>query len=280
MHAAAALAAACGLVAVGWGSWNVDSTEIVTVAAGSFAYRQSGEFLRDGEPTDAPLITVIFDRPVGIMRRQVSAREYTACVAAGWCRAAQPARASDDRPMVGVSFLDAGDYAAWLSRETGYRYRLPSDAEWAYVAGQKFRDDALALPDGSLNPAIRWLAAYESASAARSAIQSEPRPFGSFGVNENGIQDLAGNVWEWTQTCFTRHATVPYGSATGVESCGVRIAEGNHRAYLSDFVRDPKGGGCSGGAPPANVGLRLVREDSGFAGGLVRTARRIFSFLV
>ena len=38
------------------------------------------------------------------------------------------------RPVIEVSWEDATAYAAWLSEETGARYRLPSEAEWEYAA--------------------------------------------------------------------------------------------------------------------------------------------------
>ncbi len=40
----------------------------------------------------------------------------------------------DSHPAVCVSAEDAEAYAAWLGRETGARYRLPSEAEWEYAA--------------------------------------------------------------------------------------------------------------------------------------------------
>ena len=43
--------------------------------------------------------------------------------------------------------------------------------------------------------------------------------------------------------------------------CGIRVVEGRHRTYMSDFVRDARGGGCSVGTPPSNLGFRLVRDD-------------------
>ena len=44
-----------------------------------------------------------------------------------------------DRPAVQVSWRDADAYAAWLSRQTGETYRLPTDEEWAYAAGSRYQ---------------------------------------------------------------------------------------------------------------------------------------------
>jgi hypothetical protein len=45
-------------------------------------------------------------------------------------------------------------------------------------------------------------------------------------------------------------------------NCGVRAVEGEHRTYVTDFVRDARGGGCAVSKPPSNLGFRLVRATS------------------
>jgi formylglycine-generating enzyme required for sulfatase activity len=257
-----------------------DTTALVPLKAGSFDYRQSGEYLQDGSPVNAPLVAVSFDRPVQIMHRQVSRGEYDRCVAAAACKAVAglPGPTPDTIPVVGVNFEDATAYAAWLSRQTGYHYRLPTDAEWAYAAGHLFRDNLVVAAAGdAANPAARWIATYENESKLAVAIDPEPRPFGSFGVNESGLADVAGNVWEWTDTCFARHAARKDHVTTVVESCGVRVVEGNHRTYVTDFIRDPKGGACAVGTPPSNLGIRLIREDGGFLDRIAVNVRRLFT---
>ena len=44
-------------------------------------------------------------------------------------------------------------------------------------------------------------------------------------------------------------------------NCGVRVVQDAHRAYMTDYVRDPRTGGCAAGVPPANLGFRIVAED-------------------
>jgi Uncharacterized conserved protein len=100
-------------------------------------------------------------------------------------------------------------------------------------------------------------------------LDSAPQLFGSFGANENGLLDMAGNVWEWTSTCFVRSVLNDAGETiSNSPNCGVRVAEGQHRAYVTDFIRDARAGGCAVGVPPSNLGFRLVREQQSWIGSL------------
>lgn len=248
-----------------------DGTEqtIVEVRAGNVAYRVAGDFTRAGKQTAAPLRQIRFDKPLAIMKHQVSSAEYQACVDDGICRALDRRVAVvTDRPAVQVSWHDANTYASWLSQKTGERYRLPSDEEWAFAAGSKFADDA--LPVDNDDPSKRWIARYERESGRNR--DGDPRAFGSFGVNENGLADLGGNVWEWTSTCFIRHRLDDAGETiSSTANCGVRVVEGQHRSYVTDFIRDARAGGCAVGVPPDNLGFRLVREPRSWISGLAKT---------
>jgi formylglycine-generating enzyme required for sulfatase activity len=237
---------------------------MIELPPGTMSYRMAGDFTRAGKPAEAPLTTLRFERPLAIMRHQVSAADYQACVDAGACRALERGvAAAIDRPAVQVSWHDAVAYAAFLSRKTGAHYRLPTDAEWAFAAGGKFRDDGLAVDDN--DPSKRWIARYERESGRDD--DSATRAFGAFGVNEHGLADLAGNVWEWTATCFERIVLDEAGKTIRQSpNCGVRVAEGAHRAYVTDFIRDARAGGCASGVPPSNLGFRLVRDQASWIG--------------
>src|SRR5215813_9593236 len=59
---------------------------IVEVRAGNVAYRVAGDFMRSGKQAAAPLRQITFDKPLAIMKHQVSSADYQACVDDGACR--------------------------------------------------------------------------------------------------------------------------------------------------------------------------------------------------
>lgn len=254
-----------------------DEPALIELTPGSVRYRMAGDYTSDGRPAEAPLVSVRIAQPIAIMKQQVTAADYRRCVADGGCRAIPSAeRNSGDRPAVMVSWRDADAYAAWLSRRTGESYRLPTDEEWAYAAGSRYQDDG--LPVDASDPSRRWLARYEREANFKNAdVDSEPKPAGAFGVNEHGLLDVAGNVWEWTNTCFVRAALDAAGKPTkkSTVNCGVRVVEGQHRAYVTDFIRDARAGGCAAGVPPSNLGFRLVREPKSWMPRVAAWASRV-----
>lgn len=262
-----------GAVAVeaGWVSFKtaappLDEPESVVVTPRTFAYRDSAEYFRNGLALDAPLRSIDIQTPLNIMKFQTTRGEYRRCVDEGACIPADEPEggAAAEMPLTGVSYDDAVRYAAWLSNRTGQTWRLPTDFELAYAADDRFPDDALGVADDEKNPAVRWLADYEREARRAASVNPRPQPRGSFGVSKTGLVDFGGNIWEWTSTCNTR-VDLDQGAIKEKPSsvdCGIFIASGKHRAPMSNFVRNPKGGGCSVGAPPDNLGFRLVRDPT------------------
>lgn len=236
--------------------------ETVVIASRPFGYRAAGDFLRGNASIDGPLIQVGEPAPLEIMKYQVSAADYAMCVADGACSKAEPRRhGRGNIPATGISFDDATGFASWLSARTGATWRLPTIEEWSFAAGSKAADHALGIDTDAADPAERWLLFYEREAALGANALATPEPLGAFGVNEFGVADLSGVVWEWTATCASRTTIDAGGSIlTHIDSCGVRYLEGRHRTPMNVFVRDAIGGGCSVAAPPDNLGFRLVLE--------------------
>jgi formylglycine-generating enzyme required for sulfatase activity len=179
--------------------------------------------------------------------QEVTRRDWQACVRASACDAIPGEDLLDGRdvPMTGVNHLDAEAYIAWRNAAERKNFRLPTAEEWNTVAAALPRKPYKKLFD---DPRLAWAADYGSMKKVSAVLQ----PSGSFGTLANGIADLGGNVWEWTSSCAPN---------ADPARCPAYIAEGQHEAVMSLFVRDPIAGGCAAGVPPANVGFRLVSDD-------------------
>ncbi|MDR9808452.1 SUMF1/EgtB/PvdO family nonheme iron enzyme [Rhizobium hidalgonense] len=262
-----AVAMEAGFVPFGQRAAALPSPRTVTISPRTFAYREATEYFKNGLAIDAPKRDIKVETPLEIMKFQTSRAEYRRCVDEGFCASAdyEDLPSQGDLPVTGVSYDDAIRYAAWLSTRTGEDWRLPTDFDLAYAAGDRFPDDALGLAADDKNPATRWLADYEREARRAASTDPRPQPKGSFGMSETGLMDFAGNIWEWTSTCNKRidldKAVVEEQDPKG---CGIMVASGRHRSPMSTFVRNPKGGGCSVGSPPDNLGFRLVRRPTFF----------------
>lgn len=241
----------------------------VTVPSHPLTYRAEGSWLADGSVVEPPLVTLDAPPPLVVMHNEVTVAEYGACVAEGACRPAElGSRASrPDFPVTGVSFDDATDFAKWLGARTGLPWRLPSIAEWHFLAA-----DAPPAPiteaENAANPALRWLAAYEREAALAATGPARLAPVGTGGTNRYGVGGLDNSVWEWTSTCLVRVTMDTAGALPArLEACGAHYLEGRHRAEMSNFITNGATGGCSTGRPPDHLGFRLVRNASEFDAG-------------
>lgn len=110
--------------------------------------------------------------------------------------------ANDNHPVVYVSWREAEEFCKWLGRKEGKNYRLPTEAEWEYAARGE---------DGRLYPWGNQLTAGNLANFADARSNfvwrdlkiddgfAESAPVGMYprGSSPFGIEDMAGNVFEW-----------------------------------------------------------------------------------
>lgn len=222
---------------------------------------------------EAPAAAPGRPRTLHIARFEVTIGDWDRCVAAGGCPY-QPRKRRDqaaDHPVTGVSWLDVQRYIRWLSDATGREFRLPKASEWDFLAKDVVERDAKKLWD---DPRLAWAADYASYGLR------EPKathPVGHYGPNRQGIHDLDGNVWEWTDTCWRGSASG--GTDEAIENCGgARVLAGTHKTYQSEFVREVPAGGCSIGFPPSNLGFRVVADENPVVtpGSMLRALRWMF----
>lgn len=163
------------------------------------------------------------------------------------------------RPVINVSWHEAMSFARWLSEQTGHHYRLPTEAEWEYMARGGSSEDYWWGMD---EPGPRANCRRGCESEYAGVFSSRTAPVGSFPANAFGVHDSAGNVAEWVLDCYEdSYENAPAdGSATVNELCELRSVRGgsasdDHRALYS-FARK----GIKPEQSSAMVGIRLVRE--------------------
>lgn len=236
--------------------------QTVRMEATSQSYRPAGEFRQGTRIVDAPA-EVIAAAAIEIMVYHVSQADYARCVTEGACLEA-PSTNRADRAQTHVNHADATAYARWFSTRTGVEWRLPTDAEWVRLAGDRAFDDAFEAEANGPDPSRRWIASYRREVERRGEADLQPHPLGHFGLNDQGVADIAGNIWEWTDSCFQNGTVSTDGTMieTRAGYCGVRAVQGRHRGFVIDFIRDARSGGCAAGVPPDYLGFRLVRTLS------------------
>jgi formylglycine-generating enzyme required for sulfatase activity len=156
------------------------------------------------------------------------------------------------QPVVSVSWFDAVAYCEWLSRTTGKRYRLPTEAEWEYAARGGL--EGKLYPWGDEPPQSRRRYAEKWLTGPERVAQDEPNGF--------GVYDVCANVHEWCSDWYEAgyYAVSPEHNPRGPESGTRRASRGGSWRHHIKMSR------CSARSsiPPefhyADYGFRVARD--------------------
>jgi formylglycine-generating enzyme len=172
-------------------------------------------------------------------------------------------------PVTCVSWNDAVAYAQWHSAKTGHQYRLPSASEWEYAARA---GSETVYPWASNGANACAYANVADASAARQYPgwvafvcddgYANTSPVGSFKANLLGLNDMLGNVFQWTLDCWHadyRGAPVD-GSARTDGDCSERELRGGSWFTSPAYVRANYRNHFASDYRTSSVGIRLTRE--------------------
>jgi formylglycine-generating enzyme required for sulfatase activity len=168
-------------------TFSVQPTGMVPVPGGTLTLGASDQ--SDNPPHSVTVAAFLMDLT------EVTVSAYGSCASAGQC--ATPPSTCDfgtpnwgvsgkeNHPINCVSWTDANTYCTWSGK------RLPTEEEWEYAARY---DDGRDYPWG--NTALSATLANYGMNGT-TAVGSFPS-----GNSKLGIQDLTGNVWEWTSTWY------------------------------------------------------------------------------
>lgn len=164
--------------------------EMVVLPKGDFMMGST-----DGKYDEKPVHRVTIAKPFAVGKFEVTWDEWDACVGEAACDNGPVMEAGGDngwgkgrRPVIEVSWSDAGRYVAWLnSKVEGEPYRVLSEAEWEYAAR------------AGTSTQYHWGDTYEPSKANISNVMV---PVGQYDPNAFGLHDMHGNVLEWVQDCY------------------------------------------------------------------------------
>ena len=222
---------------------------MVAVPAGS--YTMGSPSVEAGRHADERQRRVTIAQPFAVGVYEVTFAEWDACAAAGGCRH-RPGDGGWGRgrqPVIDVSWDDAQEYVAWLSSKTGRDYRLPTEAEWEYVAragtATPFHTGATISTDQ---------ANYDGLSApygpgVTGAYRGRPIAAGSLVPNAFGLYDVHGNVAELVADCYDASAA----------ACTRRVVRGGSWGSRPELVRSAYRSWCAPTLRNLHNGFRVAR---------------------
>ena len=231
-----------------------EGPEMVVIPAGAFVMG-SPETEPERDKDEGPQHLVVFSQPFALGRYAVTFEEYDPfCKATGRSPLGDAGWGRGRWPVINVRWDDAVAYAAWLSKETGAWYRLPTEAEWEYAAR------------AGTETAYWW---GETIGRNRANCRgcgsawdgNQTAPVGSFDANPFGLYDMLGNVWEWVQDCHhDRYKGAPGdGSAWETGKCTLRVLRGGSWALEPRRLRAALRNGRLPGDRDRYGGFRLAR---------------------
>jgi formylglycine-generating enzyme required for sulfatase activity/tRNA A-37 threonylcarbamoyl transferase component Bud32 len=226
-----------------------DEAEMAFVSGGAFTM---GDTLGDGEPAEKPTSRVTL-ASFWIDRFEVTFDQFAKFVQGGGYKTQgnweQNRARGGNHPVVNVTWADAVAYCRWADK------RLPSEAEWEFSARG---------PEGRKYPWGNQWDATRAAFRGNRGGNNASSPVGSYaaGASPFGVQDLAGNVWEWTSSLEKPY---PYAAADGREDpqvSGPRASRGGSWFTTQDLLRSSARDFPSARSQNDKLGFRCAQSGS------------------
>jgi formylglycine-generating enzyme required for sulfatase activity len=231
-----------------------DCPEMIVIPAGEFTMGSSegekGRYTNEG-----PQRPVTIAKPFAVSKFDVTFDDWDACVSVGGCpQTTDGGMGRGTKPVINVTWHDAQQYVAWLSKMTGKPYRLPTEAEWEYAAR------------GGTTTAYYWGDDIGKGNANCDGCGSqwdgrETAPVGSFKPNAFGLYNMHGNVFQFAQDCYqVNYEGAPGdGSARTSGDCSRRVIRGGSWDVKPRLLRAAFRNRATTGDRDNDLGFRVAR---------------------
>ncbi|BBM03871.1 bifunctional serine/threonine-protein kinase/formylglycine-generating enzyme family protein [Microbulbifer sp. GL-2] len=228
--------------------------QMVVVEAGSFTMGDNNH------PYSNPAHRVDIKRSFAISTHEITFEEYDRfALATGTPRPSDAGWGREDRPVINVNWRDAQKYVEWLSRETGLKYRLPTEAEWEYAARANI-SEPFWWKSGNARGKANCRRGCNS--EFNSLFSNKTGPTGHYQANPFGLYDTAGNVAEWVQDCYQPgyEKGFNYAQPKEIANCTLRSVRGGSMRDPANRIKVGYREGLSEDSRAKDVGIRVVME--------------------
>ncbi|MFM9864380.1 MAG: formylglycine-generating enzyme family protein [Micropepsaceae bacterium] len=220
------------------GFW-IDRTEVTNAEFIAFVKATNYVTVAERQGTKGAAVFVL---PSGNADLSSAAHWWRLVEGANWRHPGGPDTSIEDRehfPVVAITPEDAAAYAKWKG------HRLPTEAEWEHAA----RAGASALPEREQpKNANTWQGVFPIIDTAEDGFTGIA-PVGCFKPNAYGLNDMIGNVWEFTADAYEAHTTPAH-----VIKGGSFLCAPNYCLRYRAAARQPQEDGLG----TSHVGFRTV----------------------
>jgi formylglycine-generating enzyme required for sulfatase activity len=157
-------------------------------------------------------------------------------------------------PIVNVNWFDGQAYCEWLSKKTGKSFRLPTEAEWEYVAKGGSLAKNTKFAGSNVIGEVAWV---DETSQEKGTM-----PCGTKKPNEIGVYDMSGNAWEWCSDFYdgNYYKKSPKVNPQGPSHGQFRVIRGGSWYYTTDMATVTGRDGPYPEYSNWNYGFRVVQE--------------------
>jgi formylglycine-generating enzyme required for sulfatase activity len=230
---------------------DVPGPSMVVVSSGRY---RMGD-LTGTHANEIPVRRVRLDQSFAISRYEITLREFDQFTAStGRVHRTGQLSKQADSPVRGIAWIDAVAYTQWLSAQTGYNYRLPTEAEWEYAA-RAGTTTAYPWGDSISADRVRCVTCGDK--------KSKSEEVGQFPANEFGLFDVAGSVWEWVADCWhPEFSGAPTDSSAWMDTgdCNLRMLRGGSAVSGRNQLRVAFRTASNPVERGEFVGFRVVRD--------------------